>query len=265
MKREVTVVVPVYAEENPARVARVAECLLKGTHTPKEILLVVNGSGSSLAWDVARELGSSQREVRAIRVDQPGVVNARNTGLSEARTKYTVFCDVDNEPGKEWIDCLVRGMEQSEKEQKTIIVSGPVVFLGKSEEENRRFKKKQLFLVKILSMIVNGRGKKRSAFVTEGGFIAHSDRLRGIGGFNVELEGCFGEGAEVSARALRGGYAVQYDPSIELSTSPRRIGNVVRQYMHAMILLTNYMGHALVKNYKICLIFSPVKEGAQDL
>ena len=81
-------------------------------HLEMEVLVVDNSADSSARWIVAdTDLAALGRAFNYISEPDPGVANARNTGLRHATGKWVAFLDDDMEASENWIASLVRSLE----------------------------------------------------------------------------------------------------------------------------------------------------------
>lgn len=104
-KQLVSVVMPTLNRAQPLR--RALESL-RQQRVPEdiglEIVVVDNSADRSAAWvgeDAA--LGSAERPIRYVSEPRPGVANARNAGIVNARGLWIAFLDDDEEAGPDWI------------------------------------------------------------------------------------------------------------------------------------------------------------------
>jgi glycosyltransferase involved in cell wall biosynthesis len=99
----ISVVICCYNSEK--RIEKTLEhlALQKANDVPWEIILVDNNckdntvATANAYW---KELGLTYPDLKVVQELNPGLIHARNRGISEARFKYILFCDDDN-----WLDC----------------------------------------------------------------------------------------------------------------------------------------------------------------
>ena len=93
----VSVVIPAHQESQFLEQA--LDSIAANTHTPKEVILVDDGSDPELPHDVTAH---TNLDVRLVRQDHAGAGAARNRGLLEARFDTVMFLDADDlwVPGK---------------------------------------------------------------------------------------------------------------------------------------------------------------------
>lgn len=107
----VSVVIPVYNAEKYLR--RMLESVLNQTFTDIEVILVNDGSNDNsekICYEYKR------RDARFYLTSQhnQGVSSARNLGISLSHGEYILFCDSDDEIRNDYIECLVKQVQESD-------------------------------------------------------------------------------------------------------------------------------------------------------
>ena len=105
MKPRVTIIVPAWNAENTID-ACVAACQNQ-SYAPVEVLVVDDGSADATAAIVEK------RGVRCIAQANAGPAAARNRGAREGDGEILAFTDSDCIPRRDWIEQLMRAMEQN--------------------------------------------------------------------------------------------------------------------------------------------------------
>src|SRR5690606_35275140 len=100
----VSIVIPTLNREKPLRRA-LASIAAQAVPTGVDIeVLVVDNSGErSARWVEDEQVAIPGGPVRYISEPVPGVANARNAGIREARGRWIAFLDDDEEAGPQWI------------------------------------------------------------------------------------------------------------------------------------------------------------------
>jgi len=208
---DVSVVIPARNEE-----ARLPECLarLRGQSLPGLEIIVVDSASTDRTGTVARALGA-----RVIRLEQPGVGLARQTGFDAASRRIIVSTDADALPSRDWIERLVEPFRDPATVCSfgTIRLSGDGVFVAIGHGLFRSFQRVNLLLGRPICCGPNF-AVRESAFHDVGGFAVGQTypneaedvrlalKLRSVGKvvFLHDLS------MDVSARSLAGGRAVKY-------------------------------------------------------
>lgn len=199
-------------------------------------------------------LKANQTRFRLVKLDKPGLPNARNEGIKTAEGEILLFCDDDVILKPNWIQYHVDNYHDSE----VGAVGGRIIEVGnalKPNVENKSF------------INIFGRPKgnfssiNRMAIKTvRGGNMSFSRKvLREVGVFDTNFIGtAILEESDLSYRILRSGYKIVYDPRAELFHLPQNSGNQgirranrsqwYRDYFHngMLFLLKNKPHHELL-------------------
>ncbi len=126
MKPMFSVIVPIYKVEKYLK--KCIDSILSQTYTDYELILVDDGSPDSCP-KICDEYSQKDKRVRVIHQKNGGLVNARNTGVREARGQYICYVD-----GDDWISetLLETVYEKGIKKQKSDIV----IYSGVKQFEN---------------------------------------------------------------------------------------------------------------------------------
>lgn len=100
----VSIIVPVYNTEK--YVLRCLKSISESTFNEFEVLVVDDGSTDS-SPSICDEFAQMDSRFMVFHSENMGVSHARNLGLDNAKGKYIVFIDSDDEIGKDRIKCLV--------------------------------------------------------------------------------------------------------------------------------------------------------------
>jgi len=208
---DVSVVIPARNEE-----ARLPECL---AHLREQSLqglevIVVDSASTDRTGAVARALGA-----RVIRLEQPGVGLARQTGFDAASRGIIVSTDADALPSPDWVERLVEPFRDPATVCSfgTIRLSGEGVSVAIGHGLFRSFQRVNLLLGRPICCGPNFAVRK-SAFHDVGGFsvgqtypneaedVRLALKLRSVG----KIVFLHSLSMDVSARSLAGGQALKY-------------------------------------------------------
>jgi glycosyltransferase involved in cell wall biosynthesis len=107
-RSKVSVIVPSY--RRPRDLERCLAALAAQSRPPDEILIVLRETDSPTQQLVARSQGSL-RSLIAVPVAEPGLIQAMNCGLANAKGDFIVFTDDDSEPAVDWLERIERSFE----------------------------------------------------------------------------------------------------------------------------------------------------------
>ncbi len=105
---EISVVVPVY--NGVETIVQTVECLLNQNLTPREIIIIDDGSTDRTA-DV---LKSFTNQILYTFKENGGPASARNLGVKLASSDFVAFTDSDCLPERDWLQQLVAGFDSAE-------------------------------------------------------------------------------------------------------------------------------------------------------
>ena len=106
----VSVIIPAFDAESTIRDQLLA--LRAQTTTTFEVVVADNGSTDSTA-EVVGSLASELPALRLVDASQRrGVSHARNVGAAHARGDLLLICDADDVVAPQWVEAMVRGLEQ---------------------------------------------------------------------------------------------------------------------------------------------------------
>jgi glycosyltransferase involved in cell wall biosynthesis len=94
---KLTVVIPVY--NRPTLVKRTIECVVAQTFRPFNVIIVDNNSTDNtleVVTQLANKYSTDDLNIKVLTEASPGATFARNKGLSEVKTKWTMFFDSDD-------------------------------------------------------------------------------------------------------------------------------------------------------------------------
>lgn len=91
---EISVIVPCYKTE-PSLLIRCVKSVLGQTFSDLELIIVDDGNTAKYR-KVYDHVELQDERIRVIKIENGGVSNARNTGVSKARGRYIVFADADD-------------------------------------------------------------------------------------------------------------------------------------------------------------------------
>lgn len=172
-----TIIIPVYNRAHT--LPRLFPTLLAQTHRPLEIILVDNNStdnSHALCLEFASKVMREDEEITAIvtQEQQRGAAAARNRGLCLASGAWVSFFDSDDEMEADFISAMLAA---GEAQQPTDFVVARSRMVFKDGTERARSGLQQLSLsTHILS-----------AALTTQSFVARTDFIRSIGGWNAAV------------------------------------------------------------------------------
>jgi cellulose synthase/poly-beta-1,6-N-acetylglucosamine synthase-like glycosyltransferase len=102
--QRIDIIVPSYGR--PEVLQRCLKALLQQSFADFGILCVCRVTDSATRELVA-ELQAEDQRVREVLVDQPGFIEALNTGLGNARAEFVAFTDDDAEAPPHWIETII--------------------------------------------------------------------------------------------------------------------------------------------------------------
>lgn len=105
----VSVIIPCYNAENTIKNS--IQSVLKQTYQNMEIIVVNDGSTDG-SEDIVQDMVLKHKNIVSISTENKGVGSARNRGIIEAKGKYIAFLDADDVYADNFIEVLVRGIEQ---------------------------------------------------------------------------------------------------------------------------------------------------------
>lgn len=110
MPIDISMIVPVF--NGGTKIRRCVDALARQvTRRRYEVIIVDDGSTDSGLEGLASE--SADRPVRVFRQANQGPAVARNLGVSVARGKFVLFTDADCEPVEDWLEEMMRPMEEN--------------------------------------------------------------------------------------------------------------------------------------------------------
>ncbi len=105
---KISVIIPSY--RRPRDLERCLEALAAQSRPPDEILIVLRETDSPTQQLVAR-FQEKLRPLIAVPVVEPGLIQAMNCGLADAKGDFIVFTDDDSEPVIDWLERIERTFE----------------------------------------------------------------------------------------------------------------------------------------------------------
>jgi GT2 family glycosyltransferase len=223
--------VAVCSRDRPEDLRRCLGALTRLPDEGQEVLVIDNCPST----DASRCVVESFSKVRYVREDRPGLNNARNRALREARHEIVAFTDDDAAPDSGWLRALLRNFN----DPLVLCVTGLTMPLELETEAQEVFERHSPF----------GRGFSRTVFESPPFHPLGAGRV-GVGANMavrcslVELVGVFDEAldagtrtrsggdTEMFSRILARGYRIVYDPAALSWHSHRRSWSEVRQTLY---------------------------------
>ena len=223
--------VAVCTRDRPEDLQNCLEALHRLPDDRQELLVIDNCPSDSATRDVIKQYS----RVRYVREDQPGLNNARNRALQEARHEIVVFLDDDIRPDPGWVRALVQNFD----DPLVMCVTGLTMPLELETEAQEWFEHHSPF----------GRGFNRIVFertnlspaaagrVGAGANMALRRRVLDlVGPFDRALDAgtptCSGGDTEMFSRILAAGYRIVYDPQALSWHRHRRTWEELRKVIH---------------------------------
>jgi len=194
----VSVVVPTHAR--PESLGRCIAALARLDYPRRllEVVVVDDGSPRPVSLEAPARLA-----LQVIRQQRSGPGAARNTGVAAASGAVIAFVDDDCEPEPEWVDRLVRRLE----DEPGTVLGGRVV---NALTDNPYSEASQA----LVSYLYRSYGARESAriFFTTNNLALRREAFLAVGGFDPAFRRAAGEDREFCARCLRAGYRLAYAP-----------------------------------------------------
>lgn len=228
----VSVVIPTYLRERV--LLETIEYLLKLKAAPAEILIVDQTPEHEAETTQALARWNSSGKIRWIRLPEPSITRAMNTGLKEARREVVLFLDDDIIPDVNLIAAHASAHQQS----GCNIVAGQVLQPGEipltPEKETGRFR------------FCSNRSQFVSEFIGCNFSVKRALALR-LGGFDENfVHVAYNYEAEFSYRALEAGERISFEPQASIHHLKVRSGGT-RAFGHH--LTTIKPSHAVGEYY----------------
>ncbi len=127
---EISIIVPIYKAEKTLK--RCVDSILEQTFDDFELLLIDDGSPDK-SGEICDEYARSDSRVRVFHKENGGVSSARNLGLDNARGKWVMFVDSDDELSSKFSDVDVSLFRDD------MVAFPPVVVKANGERERFSF------------------------------------------------------------------------------------------------------------------------------
>ncbi|MDA8317261.1 MAG: glycosyltransferase [Actinomycetota bacterium] len=106
------ITVAICTRDRPAELSRCLESL-RGLDYPRfEVLVIDNAPSGRETHDIVGHVAGHDARIRYVREDRPGLSNARNRALREARFETIAFTDDDVRIDRWWLRALARGFQR---------------------------------------------------------------------------------------------------------------------------------------------------------
>ena len=129
LKPRVTIVVTIY-NQSPSQIAQCFRGILRQTYSNFEVVVVDDGSTNPETLSYIREFRKSIEPIGSwtfIRVENSGVVRARNLGLKEAKGDWICFHDPDDELLPLFLATLINGLIANSNDRFVGVVHSDVL------------------------------------------------------------------------------------------------------------------------------------------
>ncbi|WOI36117.1 glycosyltransferase family A protein [Alteromonas sp. CI.11.F.A3] len=212
----VTVIVPVYNDEN-----RIAECIAaicgqKVSNFVLEVIVVDNGS-TDRTFEIASAFPLKHDNVKVVRCMTPGSYAARNHGISLSRGSFFAFTDSDCLVSKEWIESNLANLKNLDK---NTILAGEVEFYRENEKKTEQ---SALDFENTFSMKQEENAKNGKCITAN--FFCSKLLFDKCGTFNASLKS--GGDIEMSARVVQNGGRVIYNSQALVKHPSRNVRELI--------------------------------------
>ena len=207
---KISALVPTY--KRPIDLNRCLQAFSEQSEPAGEIIVVVRNDDSE-SFEVANKW-SGALNIKIVAVDEPGVVQAMNKGLSFVNGEFVVITDDDAAPHVNWTLQIRRAFEQSDL---VAGVGGRDIIKNHEETEPIGNVGKVTWYGKLIGNHHRGKGKARGVDVLKGVNCAYRSSVLKSIGFDKNL---LGNGAQVhwelslGMQLRKSGFKLIYDPNI---------------------------------------------------
>lgn len=209
---KVSFVIPAYNEERrlPDVLESIERSLERGVYDV-EVIVVNNAS-----TDRTAEVAGAYPRVRVVHEPKKGMVRARQAGFAASTGDLIANIDADTILPEGWLD---RVLEEFEKDEKLVALSGPYIYHDLSVFH--RIVTKIWYMIGYLTHLVNHYVLKIGAMLQGGNFVLRREALEKIGGFDTNIE-FYGEDTDIARRISKVG-KVKFTFKLPMYTSGRRL------------------------------------------
>lgn len=217
----ITVVIPTY--RRPQDLVRCLDGLKQQKHLPDQVLVIVRDTDLA-TWEFLAEYPLDSLALKALTVNETGVVAAMNKGLDAAEGEIIAFTDDDAIPHQDWLEKIESHFLTDDRiggvGGKDIVCRGPQFVKGERETVG-----KLQWFGRVIGNHHIGVGKVREVDVFKGvnmSFrntaikgIQFDQRMRGTGAqVHFELAFCL--------KLKKAGWKLIYDPKLRVDHYPAR-------------------------------------------
>jgi glycosyltransferase involved in cell wall biosynthesis len=126
---KISIIVPVYNVEK--YINRCIESILSQTFSDFELIIIDDGS-TDMSGAICDNFAKNDSRIQVIHINNGGVSNARNIGITHAQGDYLMFCDSDDYVEKNWCSELYESIKQG----GNILPVGGIRFVYHIREQN---------------------------------------------------------------------------------------------------------------------------------
>ncbi len=116
-KEKISIILPVYNSQNT--ISMTIDSIIKQTYDNYELIIINDGSSDN-SESICLEYANKYKKINYISIENQGVSNARNIGISKATGNYIMFIDSDDEYYENTLETVYRYI----KEKYELIVFG---------------------------------------------------------------------------------------------------------------------------------------------
>lgn len=113
-KTKMSIILPVYNSEKT--ISRTIESIIKQTYKKYELIIINDGSTDN-SKSICTEYARKYKQIRYIEIINRGVSNARNFGIKNAKGKYIMFIDSDDEFYENTVEKMIKQIEEKPEMQ----------------------------------------------------------------------------------------------------------------------------------------------------
>lgn len=172
---KLSIIVPVYNLEN--YISLTLDSLLSIRFSADYEILVINDGSKDGSEEIIRSYQQKHSQVKLYTIENQGVSNARNFGISKARGEYITFVDGDDTVDPDFFAKAVRALDEGGYD----FVQGNFVIVDKEELSYNQYVDQDIEISDYFEMLsLFFYPKKKKIHNTAWGKVYHAEKIRGI-------------------------------------------------------------------------------------